>query len=368
MNAIARTIRTRIPLFSFSSRGFLFFLLVLGLLLAIFFLPDLLGLRASRARVETSDVTTESVSRTKSPLSAILDQVNQIGARKPFEPSIREAANETLRTSSVVTWDVIRSEPVKQAINRARTQVSEVMQLIPAEKTFSRFAMASYQLALEQISSARDDRFRATDALGYLRYLDREVTTQLNNEGVASEVFKRWSEVSLGEALKTGEERVYRESGVTPFDPQFALNHINVKVPADGQAQANTGFEPTSKITIEGSLYFRGTKSIKLYHNRRFVSDVPVPLPRKHSTERLGFFTTSVEAASGVFAFRVESDDGEVFIKEYSFYPRLLQLSARSTNGQYLLGRGRERTAAFDKTFLRSTSRPSTELDGMVPF
>ncbi len=368
MNAIARTIRTRIPLFSFTSRGFLSFLLVLGLLFVIFFLPDLLGLHAARGPVEESTVVPEVVNRIKSPLNEILDQLNQAGTRKPFQPSVREAANTAIQSSPAITWDVIRSEPVKQAIAQARTQIGEILQLVPAEKTFSRFALANYQLALDQLSSARDDRFRAVDALGYLRYLDRQVSERFSEEGVDGAALKRWSEVTLGDALKSGEQRIYRESGVTPFDPQFALNYINVKVPADGKPAPNAEFAPTSSITIEGSILFRGVKSIKVYHNRKFVKDLPVPRPSKHSNDPVVFFKTTIEAASGVFSFRVESEDGEVLIKEYSFYPQLLQVINRNPFGQYAIGRGHERTLAFDRKFLRSVSRPNSEQDGMVPF
>jgi hypothetical protein len=343
-------------------------------LLVIYFLPDIAGIHARRITPATPLITLPSIERAaprsesdQSPLGAIIRELDQNAQSRKDGKEIRETANAEIR-SQRITWDVVRSEPVRLALARARSGVAEIIEKIPAEKEFSRIALAHYQLALDQFIGSRDDRFSAEQGLAYIRHLDREVSLRMQEEGAPREVLKLWRQVSIGDALKTGEDRVFRNSVVSPFNPEFNLNYITVSFPPVSQKSQDPSFSWSTKITIQGTVVSRGTKSIKVYHNNRFYQNLEVPKPPKHSPQNWGIFSFEAPMVTGVYTFVIENDDGEKVSKIYSFYPRLLKRVPFNTQGSYWLGRQGTKTPDFDRFFKLRETLVDDNTDGMVPF
>ena len=367
MNAIAKTIRTRIPLISFTTRGFFSLLFFVALVLLVIYLPDITGIHVRR---NITDVATPSVQAKRgdgNPLDQILQQVNEMTEVKPFEPSLREAANEKLR-NNVISWDLIRSEEVRAAVTKARTQVGELIDVVPEEKSFSRIALANYQLALEQLQAGRDDRLNARDTLAYIRHLDHQVTERFSEEQVSSGLFSRWSKISLGDALQVAQNRPFREDSVIPFDPQLQVNRVTINIKPRNVESRVLGFQPLSSLTIEGSVLFRGVKTVDLYRNNQLLESVKIPKPQKRSTDPYVYFSVKTESVQGVYSFHARSDDDELYAKHYQFYPKINRLAERPGQNAFVVGRARERVATFDRFFVVGESRPASQIDGLEAF
>lgn len=364
MNAIARTIRTRFPLVSFTTRGFLSFLLVVGLILLIIFLPEVTGIHVRRNVVEEQ---APQVARELSPLNEILEQLNEMSSRKPFAPSVKEEASQAIHAKGA-TWEVLRSDSVKAALLRTKNQVAQLIESVPAEKAHSRFALANYQLALEQISAGRDDRFSAAGALGYLRHLDEQVTESFRDDQIDGPLFRKWYEVSLGDALQTAENRRYREGEVTQFNPDLTLNRVRIQRVLPGTPVRANNFGNVPRIMIEGSVLFRGTKKLSLYHNQRFVQDIEIPRPRKRQADPHVFFVTETEGYEGTYSFRAESEDREVFIRSYKFFPKITALGDGPKQVEYKVGPTRQRLLKFDRYFFVGERRPDSSPEGLARF
>lgn len=366
MNTLARTIRTRVPLISFTSRSFWLFVVIVGFIILILFLPDIAGIHVRR-NGEVPLSVDDSPRSADSPLNEILAQISEIDKRKPFEPTVREAANEKLRTSDI-SWETIRSEPVKVALNTARSEAATILDKLPHEMDFSRFALANYIQGIEQLLAAREERFGAREALAYVRYLDREVTRRFNEESVDSEIFRDWEKVSLGDALRAAENRQYREESAPPFKPEFALNIVRVhRVPPSLKVKPSD-FNDWNQLSLEGSVVFRGIRRISVFHGKTFVKEIELPKPPKRGVAPFGYFSVNVDAVDGVFSFRIESDDEEVIIRRYVFYPRIATLVGNPTGTDFMVGRGHDRVPGLDNYFLVGVSQPNSEVEGMVAF
>ncbi len=369
MSTLARTIRTRIPLISFTSKGLWIFLLVSGLIFLIIFLPDVAGIHVRRnVNLAPEDaVEQEPQPHTASPLDAILNQVNEMGERKPGAPTVRELANQVLRTGAI-SWDTIKSEQVKAALTKARTECSEILGAISEEEPFSRFAMANYIQGLDLLINARDDRFNARQALEYVRYLDREVSRRFNEEDVDYQIYKKWDKVSLGDALKIAENRPYREEAAIPFNPEFLLNLVTVHRIPPPSRPGQINFTDRTQLQIEGSIVHRGIRKVSLFHNNKFLQDLDIPRPPKRGNSPYVYFSTIVEPIDGVFMFRIESDDEEVMIRRYNFYPRIIRLSDNKQANDFQAGRTRDRISRLDQYFLLNVTKPEEGPEGMVAF
>jgi hypothetical protein len=121
-------------------------------------------------------------------------------------------------------------------------------------------------------------------------------------------------------------------------------------------------------LRLEGSILHRGVSKLMLYHNNKYLMDIKVPLPHKRSQDPFVFFSASVVPVSGVFTFRVESDDRELYAKHYQFLPRIQRFSERAGQLDIRLGQTRVKVPDLDRYFAIGESKPNSETDGMVRF
>lgn len=392
MVALVRSIRSRIPLFSFTSRSLLVLVGLLGLIAVLFFVPNVAQYHASRAKeavtsaVEevgdfteqgTAEIVSNRAQRQASPLDAVFDLLEQHEAARGAgvqrtsanRDDTRERAAEAI-DGKVITWEVIRSEPVRDALAKAKTECNEILASLAERYTASRLALINYVAAMDQVNRGSEDNLSPAESLRYLRQLDREVTTQFVREGVPRPIYQRWVKVTLGETLRGAQASDYRESSLPRYNPHFSISWVSIHYVPPARRVKLRPFTDVSSVRIGGFLESAETQKVKVYHNGKFSQDLKLSQAR---TEAGGAqprkFSVNLAPSTGIWTFVSESQTGDKFMKSYNFYPRIQSVYPAARNNLRIdLGNQGKKIEALDRAFLVRASSTGARTNGLATF
>ncbi len=357
--------------------GFFGLMLVGGLVLGLFFIPELLQLR-SKDTVEVSgradsqraalDLDTSSETRTSStsgeisrmsPAASVEEESFQdvatpesrgasswgwwndlkewfAGLTSPRLAKVareREASKQGGRDdtraslSSVsqrlesgrpgqITWATIRSQESKEAVGQARRDAMELARGIPQSATASRFAMIDFANGLDFVMTKADQQMSARDAIIYLTKLDQSVSHALAEEKVDRVFLKRWSQISMGPVLgKTMLGQRHDEISAV-FDPQLTMTAIQVRHKGMRRGDPSTG---KVEVVISGYVIGDDIEKITMEANNGAIT---LPVYIKRDPRGFWFFNRGSIDGRKQWKFTVFDKFGEQYTKIYQFYPK----------------------------------------------
>lgn len=356
--------------------GFLGLMLVGGLVIGLFFIPELLQLSVktegtrgaltspvsvSRSTVETaptsslSTVTTTTTtvvapeaksSGTWGWWSDVKDWFSSLSSPRLARvardrESTRLAASPDARASlnmisqkldgnsrpGQTTWATIRSNESRDAIGQARRDALELARGLPSTANGSKFAIIDFANGLEFVMTKADQQMTPRDAVVYLMKLDQSVSRALGEEKVDRVFVKRWTQISMGPVLGKTMLGQRHDSEIAPFDPQLTMTEVRVVHKGMRRGDPNTG---KIDVTISGYLIGDDVKSVVMEANDGAMS---IKLPLKRDPRGFWFFNRGTVDGRQTWTFKVYDKFGERFQKMYQFFPK-----ARSFTYQKGLG------------------------------
>lgn len=237
---------------------------------------------------------------------------NKLG-RKSKEP-------EELVIDGPLTWDLLKSRPIKKVLRKAIREATQVSRLIPEDLSRSRFALQTYIGGVSRVLKGVRDALSADQVPSYLTNLDRNVTSALTSENAERAIRQAWAEVSLSPITDKQLTQQYKESTIPAFDPRLRLTSVEVIQPSNRRGR----FNPNGRIYVKFRGFVVGSevKKVVIYKDgERFRS---VRLQRKADKDGRRFFKMAQHRYDRDSVYTVEAIDREdnYFRKNYSFFPR----------------------------------------------
>ncbi|MCB0310545.1 MAG: hypothetical protein KDD42_04890 [Bdellovibrionales bacterium] len=210
------TLASNIKLSSFSRSSVLTTGLVILLVIALFFIPEILDFRKSlggdRSDMEIGSsvidadndefefsgrqkLESASVQDRTSPLTRLADALEQ-GRYNP-EVQLDDSDNMRARADLVdqsqnagylyqepLTWKQIKQRRSSDSLKDARKQALDIAKKLNDANSDTRYALYSLANGIRQVLQSSGDSMRDDEAVSYLAHLDRTVTSTMIREGI----------------------------------------------------------------------------------------------------------------------------------------------------------------------------------------
>ena len=346
-----------------NTKGFLLTAVVLTLVVALFFIPELVGFQKSLSKgsgtstagsplgqdavrkaqqdlallsggvqggmvsgttaAATAPSTAENLfgSGSLGEISNLLDSgyLDQLRAKKVVSaaPASSGVAPKGKEGLPKLTWESLRASASADALKKAENDAILLAKQIPERYAGSRFALMNFGGALRVVRSGAEKVMQPTQAVQYVDYSRLAVVRAMDREGVEREYYNRFVGLSLGPVLDA-----QRGVGIADvpkiFNPQLTLTRVSLfRTPTRrGQWREN---DARVLVSIGGSVVGRDVKSVDIYRNSIRVAQLT---PTRVNHEGTRTFRLGQTEGRGVFTFRIQDIYGQIFERHYSFYPR----------------------------------------------
>lgn len=299
---------------------------VLLLIAALFFVPELIDLQSrlggssetSPTREREEAIVTPSTARelaaASSPLSAVLDLV-RTGSFQPQSAQRSETAADA--SLAAPSWDLIRSREVSETLRASRARAQEILQALPSRDSQLGIALLTYINGVNGILNGTDQYLEAGEAVRYLRSLDAAVTRALVGAGAERGLLTAWREASLGPLISQAEKARRASVLTSAFNPQLQLVTLGLTKVAtpDGTLRGPRPF----KLRVGFRARAEDVKQIVVYEGDDLVGELPL-----YPADAEGRVYGDMIELDGtrVITVRVLGHEKEVFQRSYLFYPQ----------------------------------------------
>lgn len=329
-------------------KGFLLTGVVLLLVLALFFIPELVSFQRSLST--TNNISTQ-VQQAQQDLKALGgglpfasdDSMATAGSANPLDevsamlnPSFIEERRakrvvETMPKSPPaqiesrdgvpkLSWDSLRSgtslEPIRQAENEAALMAKQ----LPPRASASRFALLNFASSLRVIRTGGEKVMQPVEAVRYVDYTRLGVVRAMDHEGVDREFYNRFVTMSLGPVLDA-----QRGVGIADVPRVFAPNLALTRVSVFRSPARRKNSDTKVLVGFSGYVVGREVKQIEIYQNGVRLDRV---VPGRADADGIRTFRYSrrnQKDGRGVFTLRITDQFGQVVERHYAFYPRARQ-------------------------------------------
>lgn len=229
-----------------------------------------------------------------------------------------------------ITWNDIQNPMTSRFLFSARDDALRIAKAMPEQKAASRFALFNFAAGIARLVDRSGDFRSAGEGVRYLRYLDENVTAAMIREGVDRGVFLQWREVSVGPVIEKGSRT--KQGLQIAFDPKLVLLSAKVFQPGYGAKFVEDGIVGLHfTVGVMGS----DIQKVTLYENGRALYDAAPGVADERGFRRINFKFLNGRSS---FTVRVYDKFGSMYEKSYSFYPRVRRFSwTPADNGAYLL-------------------------------
>ena len=309
-------------------------ILILLVLAALFFIPELLNLGKSVSGGDSSWFSSTPKKQTKvaakssfdeslrnlRPLDKVLYQMNnQVSfnssdARASLSPEDpRFVAARTISKRSL-SWETLESRSATKAFKNNRKELAILLREIDPKYVGTKTEIRNMINGIEYVMDGAENEMSAQDAVNYLTSLDRNIENMMVRERVERDSYMRWKQLSFGPLFR--QTSLNRQKTLIPFRPSFTLGKVMVTHPAfEGKR-----IDPRKKPILYIEPYVRGqdVKEIIIYRNNQRLKKALA----SRSPNELGFRKVAIRhlPAYGVYRFEIYDHYGEVVIKSYEFY------------------------------------------------
>ena len=368
MSILARNV---IPL-TLSARNVLLTVFLLLLVVALFFIPEIVHLHNSltaggdtapsaTSSDETALVSTQTLSAQRAPLApqpSALDRIlllldsgylqqpakdEQKVVRAIEQGSmvapVQPIESQSLRSGDLledgrITWDKLRSREVLKVFKDAEKAVAQLLVSVKDNNRSTVYALLNYRNALQWMSNGGDPSISADDAVNYIEKLDIEVTRAMLAERVERADYILWTNVSLGAVLEGSRALALKQKNIAPFNPRLTITSLDAqegKPSADPHARR---IPPNQIVSIKGFVVGRDIKgNIDILRNGVRIGTLGLSGINEYGMRS---FHRNLGRLDGIITFRVMSAQGDRFSKTYRFFP-LIRRFQRNENNWYQL-------------------------------
>ncbi|MBX7143998.1 MAG: hypothetical protein K1X79_06065 [Oligoflexia bacterium] len=387
-------------------------LIVVGVVFALFFIPEIIGYQKSHDRVaqrfqsvpgteqvlnETeavrlpdvgpSAIQAERSAQVQEPPLAAISRIMEEGraSLKPEVPSetadpeavakcvaatikdTPEKKAEKVLSEVPLTFDKIKSQDAKYLLNKARGDALTLLTTIPKTSVDTRFALYGYVSALGAVLANPEEFGEATDAIAYVERMDQTVTRAMFRERVDRSDYLKWASISLGDELRVSRNARTKSQYRMPFNPRFTISSVEIRQPAG----LGGGFDEKAPVYInfEGFVVGKDVTKFEIYHDDKLVSDA-APLDPDALTNRR-MFSYTLGDGRGTYTFKVYDDQGNQFVRSYAFYPKVRSYPWKADTGLYTLpfkNEGERIDMRLDRTFRATGNDKGSSNSGIGTF
>jgi hypothetical protein len=249
-------------------------------------------------------------------------------------PGVQDKKAEQVLSENPLTIERLKSREVLGVFDRARSEALSIASQLPKRSIRSRYALFNYAAALSAVSANPAQFGEPTDAVVYIENLDASVTRAMLSEGVDRTDFLRWASVSLGNDLRVSRAARLKNQYNIPFNPRLTLANVSITHPGD----RTTGRydEPgQAYVDFDGIVVGKDSQRIEILLDGKMVGEYVLPEPDPATARRSWSFRQG--DARGVYTIRVHGNNGEVYNRYYSFYPKVRAFAWVSATGQYAI-------------------------------
>ena len=374
MAVASRSVRSS----GFSFKGVLFTGIGIALIVALFFIPEIIQFQRSGSGTDSQKsasgmktLQTAAVSIPKDPKDSQLNRIaslidsgylDRMGSKpapesKPGDPKAANANSKTEgkaanQKETGISWKGLKSKDSRMAMKRAHDEILNILRSLPADRKGSRFALLNFANGLEQVvDGGMDKTVPAPEALAQLENLHSACIKEFLREGVDQVSYKRFVAVSFGPAIS--KYSIKLSGQLVPFNPQLTL--INLDMSSRRGKDANAPV----MVAFEGFVVGDDVDRIEMVSGGIRFDDI---IPRKVESSGYRKFKTKRFELTGKVLLKVFDNRGRVYQKLYSFYPRARIFESR--NGRFMIPKTvSEYDNRLDRFFTYQVSKPSEVSD-----
>ena len=323
---------------AFNPKSVLMTGLVLVLIIALFFIPEIIdfqrGLIGRSSSESRSSAPAPQVVEPEQPAQQVqaadtgvstgaLDELlesnylDRVKARQVLDTQegVAPRTRTSPKTGVEISWQAIREKPSAVALKAAQSGALDLARELPAENSPSRFALLNYASGIGLLLQGGEKSMTAGEAVRYIEYLHSVVARTLVRDGADTGFYNRFAALSLGPVVAeySGIDGSLRRA---PFNPQLILSSVDVRAKGErGRRWVENG---PIFVQFGGSAAGVDLKAIRIISNGSEVQRI-----KGRKGAQATSFKSKKFPARGVFAVRVEDNSGQVWEKLYAFYPRV---------------------------------------------
>lgn len=335
-----------------SARGVALTVMVLLLVVALFFIPEIISFQRSIARKGVEPVSAPAVAErapaevrvSERKSEGFLDRLMGVFTRNPSvvkedpapaavarrdstaEPASRNAPRveegnysdlrQQIQTRGV-TWETLKSKESLASLKAAQQKALRLAQELPAKHADSLFALYNYASGIGFVINNSKRFTGAPDAYSFLERLDVAVTEAMLRDEVDQGDFNVWANISLGQVFK--ESRLVRLKSARrfAFNPRLQLTKVKVYSPPNHSLRMRKN--PRFYATFIGYVKGLDVAEVQVYRDGHRLRRVKL---RKDELNGRQIFGVANQNARSLFTVRVVSKSGEVYQRQYTFFSR----------------------------------------------
>lgn len=342
-------------------RSFVLSILFLILVIALFFIPEIIhlqeGILQGGNKSQASSVSSYKVneasehaseldqSKNLSALDKVLKLVNDgyIGSGKD-QPVNQDSARARLNIPGAppvpaqeeggVSWKTIRSPHVSKVLRKARDDVRSLARIISPDQYQTKEALLNYQNGIGWLLEGDKSPIPVQQGLDHIERLDLDVTRAMIKEAIDRADYIRWSKISLGPLFENGKARHLKQEYLAPYNPRITLAKVRINVGKPRVTSDGRIFPPPSSVGIVGFIMGKDTQKIAVMRNGRKIR--ALPLRKSVDSEGKRTFAFSLSPGNGPIAIQATDGLGTIVQKTYRFLPKAASLP-RAENGRAVI-------------------------------
>jgi hypothetical protein len=347
-----------------SLKNILFGLMIVAILIGLFFIPEILNYQKRAVSNATGAIKTEEVEKPQSILQpstevnterSPLDEVLYLMESGHYAPKTRQAATKNsveqiVADTSILTWDNLKSGRGEASLRNAQN-VARMLLIANEQKENAavKKALVSFIGGVDYVLGEASKVMNAQEAGRYLQGLDIEVARALST--VRAD-YIRWSEVSIAEALGSQKSIIAKQQGIQPFDPKLLLQNVWL---VKAEMQPNDKRKPRTYVNFQGTVNGDDVQTLSILKNGLKLRDIPMDVPDIYGRR---WFYYNTYNADGVWTLRATDKLGNVYEKDYQFFPKIEKYE-RDDFSQYILPYQQEGgDPRMDRLFATNVRRP----------
>lgn len=317
---------------------------VLGLVVALFFLPEIF--QSIRSGIKISPATPKQIEMAKEEPKAIVQPkvqnadsslsnvFNNLNSHTNPRSSDNDRASAKLtgiakltsllglkKSAANTTPTSQQSKEIEEKLGEYRSRVMQLATELSSDGfTKSKIALISYANGLNFLSGKNQSLLTPSESLLFLESLSIDVTKAFSLESVPTDLLSNWRNIRI-DSEETLEDSKPSKAQFEPI--KIKRSSITIK----SVNLINPGAR-TPSIRVTGVVRGRDIESVDVFSNGAFLQNAAWT-GFKNQTARLPF-SFSVMDAYGNYTIRASTKDGNVIEKSYQFFRSPYPLEAAS--------------------------------------
>lgn len=316
-----------------SAQSFLLMGLVIILVVALFFIPEIIDFQKSLSNSDSQVASTKSTVTSEEPdqtivippdsgplgeITALLDgnYIEQLKAKRIIQTNLRGTAKVGPQQ---LAWDTIRNPGSADVLRNAEREAMAMVKELPEKFSATRFALFNFVNAVRMVLQNGEHSMTPEDAIQYVEFARIAVTRAMERENVERAIYNRWVSLSLGPVIDRA--RGFDLDNPKPFNPQLTLTWVSVYKPGNNYGRW-VDHAPVY-MSFRGYVVGRDVDRIEFYLNGNRVGKAIPTTPDQYGRR---IFRYGQANGRGVYTLRVYDKFGQIYVKTYNFYPRVRAL------------------------------------------